>query len=415
MPRIRGTGLGTGMALGTAAVIRERNGIPVPPAIPDRIAVQIATHRVSETPEIVLVARDYTTALALSSTIQWARVAAIAAETAPADAPVPPFPAVFNLPGLVNSVQDDVLMLVDAGNNFIFPDPDPMFLAQYTLEHDRIAPKRRLYLDEGHYPAQTIDGQTVQVIALIDDSVDQVQVAMDQGADGVFVPYYAGLQKANETAQRKQLFGIIHAAAGKPLILADAYTLPPILLCEAAVEADITVAAPRLDEPGSPGLPELQLELERMENSCFDNDVAASIPRLATLVVSLSQPVIEPEAVERWVESAAASGATRVVFSLDHDSLSEGVLLELENYLSACARNLLPAFVAAHNHAFNVFGQNDLEDSLETAITLLVGAGITGIIVSPDTSEASKRWICQLDAQQCREDYWRVLQSVRPE
>ncbi len=45
MPRIRGVGLGSGMAIGTAAVIRERNGIPISPSIPDRIAIQIATHR----------------------------------------------------------------------------------------------------------------------------------------------------------------------------------------------------------------------------------------------------------------------------------------------------------------------------------------------------------------------------------
>src|SRR5580658_8148902 len=129
MPRIRGIGLGSGMAIGTAAVIREKNGIPIPPSIPDRIAVQIATHRLAETPEVVLIARDFTTALALSSTITWARVAAIAAETTPPNAPVLPIPVVIGLPGLVDMVRDDVLVLVDAGSNFVFPDPDPIYLA----------------------------------------------------------------------------------------------------------------------------------------------------------------------------------------------------------------------------------------------------------------------------------------------
>src|SRR5580700_180707 len=113
MPRIRGIGVGSGMAIGTAAVIREKNGIPVPPSIPDRIAMQIATHRLAETPEVVLIARDFTTALAISSSISWARVAAIASETAPDGAPVLPIPVVMGLRGLVDMVQDDVLVLVD--------------------------------------------------------------------------------------------------------------------------------------------------------------------------------------------------------------------------------------------------------------------------------------------------------------
>jgi phosphotransferase system enzyme I (PtsI) len=415
MPRIRGVGLGSGMAIGTAAVIREKNGIPIPPSIPNRIAMQIATHRLAETPEVVLIARDFTTALALSSTITWARVAAIAAETTPSNAPVLPIPVVIGLPGLVDMVRDDVLVLVDAGSNFVFPDPDPIYLAQYTAEHDRVAPKRRINLDEAHYPAQTIDGQTVQVLALIDDPADQVRVAMEQGADALFLPYNSTLHQAGENAQRKQMFAMIQEASGKPVILADPYMLPAMLLCEASAEADITVAAPYNEEPGSPGLPERRSELEQVENSCFDNDVPASVPRMATLVVSLSHTDVEITAVEARIEEIAASGATRVVFSLDHDSLSEGVLVELENYLSACARNLLPTYVSAHNYAFNLFGQNDLENTVETAVQLLVGARVTGIVVNPDQVEAAKRCICELDAEECRQRYWSVLKAERRE
>lgn len=415
MPRIRGIGLGSGMAIGTAAVIRERNGIPIPPSIPNRIAMQIATHRLGETPEIVLIARDFVTALAVSSTITWARVAAIAAETAPTNPLVPPFPAVVNVPGLVDQVQDDVLVLVDAGSNFVFPNPDPIYLAQYTAEHDRVAPKRRINLDEAHYPAQTIDGKTIQVFAFVDEPESEVSVAMEQGADGLFLPYNSTLHIASESGQRRKMFAMIQEASGKPIILADPYVLPAMLLCEAAVEADLTVASPYNPEPGSPGLAERLSEFERTENTCFDNDVPASVPRMATLVVSLSQSDVETGAVEAWIEAVAASGAMRVVFSLDHDSLGEGVLVELESYLSACARNMLPTYVSARRYAFNLFGQNDLENTLETAIQLLVGVGVTGILVSPDEVEAAKRCICESDAEACREIYWSVIKQAREE
>ena len=199
-------------------------------------------------------------------------------------------------------------------------------------------------------------------------------------------------------AQRKLMFNMIQDAAGKPIILADPYSLPVGLLCEASAEADVTVASPHNDEPGAPGLPERRAELERVEASCFDNDVPASLPGWDTLVVSLSQSEVETASVETRIEEIAASGATRIVLSLDHDSLSEGVLVELENYLSACARNLLPIYVSAHSYSFNLFGQNELENTLETAIDLLVGARVTGIVVNPDQVEAAKSRICELDS-----------------
>ncbi len=154
----------------------------------------------------------------------------------------------------------------------------PIYLAQYTAEHDRVAPKRRICLDEAHYPAQTVDGKTVQVIAWIDDPAEQVPVAMENGADALFVPFNSTLHRATEDAQRKLMFAMIHEGAGKPVILADPYALPAMLLCEASAEADITVAAPLSDDPTLPGLPERRAELEKMESSCFDNDIPASIP-----------------------------------------------------------------------------------------------------------------------------------------
>ncbi len=45
---------------------------------------------------------------------------------------------------------------------------------------------------------------------------------------------------------------------------------------------------------------------------------------------------------------------------------------------------------------------------------LLVGAGISGIIVEAVQVESVKRSICELDAEECRQRYWDVLEMARP-
>src|SRR5690349_9264001 len=119
MARLRGTGLGAGMALGTAAVVRVRGGIPMTPEPPAALAAQIAQRRLTETPEVILVADDYRTGLALAGALSWAKVVGLAAGSAEPDAPVPPFPAVVNVAGLMDAMQDDMLMLVDAGRGIV--------------------------------------------------------------------------------------------------------------------------------------------------------------------------------------------------------------------------------------------------------------------------------------------------------
>src|SRR4051794_612975 len=102
MARLRGTGLGAGMAMGTAAVVSMRGGMPIAPGIPQRLVAQIAQHRLTETPEVIVVAEDYRTALAMTAAISWAKVVGIASERADPDAAVPPFPAVTGITGLMS-------------------------------------------------------------------------------------------------------------------------------------------------------------------------------------------------------------------------------------------------------------------------------------------------------------------------
>ncbi len=410
MSRTRGIGIGTGMALGTAAIVREQQGVSILPAMPDRIAVLLAARRLTETPDIVLVARDYLTALSLSPAITWGRVVAIVAETSPENAPVSKIPAVINIPDVVSLIKDDVLVLVDADKSFAFPDPDPMFLAQYTAEHDRIAPKRRIYLDKGHTAAKTVDGRKIETYAFV-DSLPDAELAVEQGADGLFLSTAAEFRLGAEMAVQKKLFALIHAAAGKPFLIADDYSLPPMLVCEACVEADITLLSPAEGGNGISGLRDLLVKLEEAENVCFDSDIPASVPRVGALLNN--QPAeTEKEAIDRYIDKLAESGASRLMITLQNSRLSEGILSQLDYYFSAALRNMLPVCVSVMAFEFNAFGQNELENSLTTAVQLLIGSGVSTIIVLPEAIAEAKLIINEGEYRQCQHKYWRMLEEA---
>ncbi|HLV78736.1 MAG TPA: hypothetical protein VKT32_00600, partial [Chthonomonadaceae bacterium] len=220
MARLRGRGLGAGVALGTAAVVRVQGGIPMLPEAPERIARRLAARRPMETPEVILVAEEYRTALALLRSLPWGKVVGIVAGEAEAEAPVPGVPAVVQVPYLLDSIEDDVLMLVDATNGVVLADPSGMAIAQYQAEHSSIAPRRRLYLDDAHLPARTLDGRDIQVLARVETAEDVAQ-ALDAGADALYVPAGAALlPDSDETGQRRSLRQLLSLTTGKPLLLA---------------------------------------------------------------------------------------------------------------------------------------------------------------------------------------------------
>ena len=184
MARLRGTGLGAGMALGTTAVVRSRGGVALMPEVPARIADLIAARRLEETPEVILVADEYRTVRTVAESLPWAKVVGAVVAYAESDAPSPPFPVVANVPNLLETVADDVLTLVDATRGTVLIDPDPVALAQYQAEDANIAPKQRLFLEDVHLPAQTLDGRDIAGILVADpDSSDRTTGRLPQLAE----------------------------------------------------------------------------------------------------------------------------------------------------------------------------------------------------------------------------------------
>lgn len=401
------------MAMGTAVVVQMRDGLPMLPDPPERIARAVGLRRVSERPEVILVAEDYRTALALSGALPWAKVAGIAAAGGGTGAGVPPFPAVVNAIGLMDVVQNDLLLLVDAERGVVFVDPNPVALAQYSAQYAHIAPKHRLYLDEEHQPALTSDGRQIQIVAQLRQWED-IGTALNQGVDALHLPLGNTLLPANaeEADLRHDLFRLIDATAGKPLFISDRFTLPLPTLLMAAAKADITLAIPPQENMDGLGFAELLTEIRNAETECYEEDQVCAVPRLAADLGGIPVGGAEADPEGTLVERVAAQGATRLLVDLAQESLTEGTLLALEPLLAAARSNLLPTFVSAWPFGFNAFGQNDLPNTLDTAIGLLIGAGANGVLVPADQVEAAKRTVRELNAAECRDLLRQVLREA---
>jgi phosphotransferase system enzyme I (PtsI) len=403
MARLRGTGLGAGMALGTAAVVRVRGGIPTMPEPPPSIAEQIALRRLTETPEVIVVADDYRTGLALAGALKWATVVGLAAGYADSDAPVPPFPSVVNVPGLMDAVQDEMLMLVDAVRGIVLADPDPVSIAHYQAEHDHIAPKHRFYLDTPHLPAETLDGHTIQIVARV-QSEQEIDRALQEGADALFVARQSPLLSldADDETQRRSLLALAERAVGKPLLIADDYALSPRAVLEETALADITLIVPPRSDLEGLGLAELAEELKAAEAECFAEEVDFAVPLLGAYIGS-GYTYEEAQQATAAIDALAARGATRIVFGLEYDVLNMDLLRHLEPLVAAASANLLPSFVAWG--AFDLRGEaaEGLENTPEGALRLLVGLGVSGILTAADEVDEAKAMLREISFSECRE------------
>lgn len=404
MARLRGTGLGAGMAMGTAAVVRMRTGVPLMPEAPPRITAMVAQRRLTETPEVVVVAEDLRTALVLSASLPWATVVGIAVERDDPDAAIPSVPTVVGLPGLMRAAVDDVLILVDATRGVALIDPDPIYLAQYTAEHDRVAPKNRIYLDEAHLPAQTLDGRTLSVVAATDGV--GVAAALASGPDAL---YHVLPLSFDPDDVRRHLAEVVAIAAGKPLIVPFNPSLPLTPLLEAASYADITLAlSPSGTEfmPGGGTIAGLLREIELAQAECAERDVLFGTPRIAADISAASPDAWPPEeAVAALLEGAAAAGATRLIFC---GSLEGDALHHLSALTAAASVNLMPVTFYLNPEAPSE-GPEDTEKTLSHHIRLLIGAGVSAFLVSAESTQACKAIVRTVSLSECEEELARNL------
>ena len=414
MASLQGTGLGTGIALGTAAVVRLRNGFPLPPAIPPRIMEQLAKRRGEETPDIILVANDYATAVAIADSVRWGNVVGIAAVEG-ADAPLNETPAVVGVAGLLEAIEEDMLMVVDASRGVVVANPDGVAFAQYQTMRNNMAPKKRLYLDEGHLAAYTLDGRAVQVFAQV-TTLDAIETAQANGADALYVPYGSPLlpADADEDEQREALLQLILQAGGKPLLLADEYALPAPLLLEAAVKADLTIACPLMPHLEGLGVGEMGQELNEARADCLANDVLCDVPRFAVNLpldfIEANAALEDPEQATFFMDRMAYNGAMRVLVSLEYAALEIPLLSSLDAMIRAANTAMLPIYMASWLATFGSLEESGgLDANNQSALEQLVGAGSAALIVPPSDITVVKSAIRELNFWECREALSKLL------
>lgn len=392
MARFRGQGYGTGLALGTAAIVREDRGALLPPKMPERIAKQVAERRLTETPEIVLIADRLLAAVSIAANLAWGRVVAIVVE---ADEPAlaGPTPIVTGLPGLMAASEDDLLVLVDAIHGVVLIDPDAVYLGQYTAEHDRIAPKQRLYLDSAHLPAVTVDGRTLSTGAVV--AADKVGAALDAGADTLYADLPL-LFDANDVQRALAPF----IEAGKPIYLDYTAFLPIAPILELAARADITLALP-LEEDGSLSIPSERLlaEVARLSEEMATNDVITGDVRLAApLDVAQCTGMDEKHLVD-LIDTLASAGVTRLLAG--RCDTSREAYSTLAALTAAAAKNLIP--VIRHDATAAAALEDGASDALVLQIERSLGAGVSGFLGSAESVALCKTVVSASSVSDCRE------------
>ncbi len=418
MARLRGAGQGSGIAIGTTALVRNTFGVPVPPSIPPSITKVIASRRYSEPLSVILVAEDYLHALAVANTIRWGEVAGIVAQNPASNLPPSTLPAVVGVFGVMDRVQDDQLLLLDASNGVVLLDPDPIEIAHYQAEHERLAPRQRIFLEEQHLPVKTTDGKPIQVIAQVAYSED-VEAALSAGADclaiqrvseggaGFFMPSGKPLLPDNcpESKLASYFQTLLDISNGKPLFLPDSYELASPALLSLAHSADVTLLlSPREDLSGL-GLQEYREVLQDVEAVSVSQELPHALPALGLQIPALSTAEAQEAELQEFVRIAVESGALRLVVDWEAERFLDTSIGWLESLCVICGNSGLPVFAVMPY----------LPDNEESSATLrtFIGAGVTGLVVLPEYVSLVKSEIKSTHANQCREVVLRFLQEAR--
>lgn len=120
-------------------------------------------------------------------------------------------PCVLGAVGLLRSINEGDIVIVDGNRGVVYVDPEPGVLMHYQQAEEERHTREKVFITSEHIPAQTQDGETVHVYALIQGD-DHVGEALENGADGLMVD----LRGSNNT------YGlgshVLREAAGKPVV-----------------------------------------------------------------------------------------------------------------------------------------------------------------------------------------------------
>ncbi|GEM_PF-2979891 len=407
--KLRGRGIGAGVVLGTAALVKTRNGVALMPQVPARIAEEIAARKFTEKPDIVLVAESFDTALALADTIEWGTVIGIVASRADNAVPAFGLPSVVDIPDLLSHIPDDALLLLDAERGFVSVNPDLVEIAHYQAESEHINPRKRFYLDDSHQAATTRDGRTIQVMKWV-ESAEEVTQAVQEGTDGIYCGWnlIETLRQTDDPAQiSKALGNIVRELGGKPVIVEYDDNLPDECLLFAATQGELIVAE-GLERQSD--IAELIDWLHETENRLIENDSLTKIPMVAQLLEECHLPNFNrDETVKESIQASADAGASRLIMQLTGKCLFLPSDLTLLNEVTTTAANLLlPLYLICHPRSVSEY-DFDPDYAQTKMLEWLVGSGVSGIILSEGDIQEYKTHIRQMSYEECLREVLSLL------
>ena len=212
MITIEGNARQDGVATAVCAVVNTQNGINgiSPTLLQEGIrSIKMGLLR-QDYPEAVIVSDNL--AMGLSARIPGINIIGVASESFE-DMPDQQIgiPCVTGLPGLLDSVNEGNIIIVDGNKGIVHIDPDPQTLIHYQELEERKLSSHRIFVSSEHIPAKTQTGHTINVYAYIADE-PEVNNAMESGADGLIIDLREHLGDPTQYCE-----SILRTAAGIPV------------------------------------------------------------------------------------------------------------------------------------------------------------------------------------------------------
>ncbi len=188
-------------------------------------------------------------------------------------------PCVIGVVGLLQSVSEGDILIVDGNKGRLHIDPDPSTLIHYQHAEEQRNLREKVFISSEHIPARTQTGEVVYVYAIVANQ-SQLTEALNSGADGILVDF-----RNVDTDPDALAAAVLREVAGKPISFVIEYG------CEDVLRAAMTYCTPG------------QLTLSAPNPDLLASQVEYALDRIVLEALQLD---IDPPKVELGSYCAAA-------------------------------------------------------------------------------------------------------------
>ena len=274
MEILYGTAASPGVAIAAAARLSDEYGsVSLSPDRLRRLGERLRSFGVEnpEPEQIVLIADTLPPAFWLAP-LPGVQIVGLAAQSDAILSPKPQMPSVTGLgETLLRVIEEDDIVIIDGDRGRVYVAPDAVTVARYQAP---LRLSRRFFLEGAHLPARTASDNRVITILCAAWSLEQAELAIASGADGLVVPpgnNFLGSDTLPQTAgeQAQALGDLAQMIGGQPLYLDvphDNLALTALVRGAARLPLHLVLRDPFERE-------EVQDRLDEIERTLEDDDV----------------------------------------------------------------------------------------------------------------------------------------------